>query len=34
MDLESIVRNNMANGYALIDARSKTAQDVILNKVI
>lgn len=33
MDLEDIVRNNVENGYDLIDARSKTAQDVILNKI-
>lgn len=33
MDLEDIVRHNVENGYDLIDARSKTAQDVILNKI-
>lgn len=33
MDLEDIVRNNVENGYDLIDARSKTAQDVILSKI-
>lgn len=33
MDLEDIVRNNIENGYDLIDARSKTAQDVILSKI-
>lgn len=33
MDLEDIVRHNVENGYDLIDARSKTAQDIILNKI-
>lgn len=33
MNLEDIVRYNVENGYDLIDARSKTAQDVILNKI-
>lgn len=33
MDLEDIVRNNVENGYDLIDARSKTAQDVILSEI-
>lgn len=33
MDLEDIIRHNVENGYDLIDARSKTAQDVILNKI-
>ena len=33
MDLEDIVRNNVENGYDLIDARSKTAQGVILSKI-
>lgn len=33
MSLEDIVRHNIENGYDLIDARSKVAQDVILNKI-
>lgn len=33
MNLEDIVRHNVENGYDLIDARSKVAQDVILNKI-
>lgn len=33
MNLEDIVRHNIENGYDLIDARSKVAQDVILNKI-
>lgn len=33
MNLEDIVRYNIENGYDLIDARSKAAQDVILNKI-
>lgn len=33
MNLEDIVRYNIENGYDLIDARSKVAQDVILNKI-
>ena len=33
MNLEEIVRNNVALGYELIDARSKASQDVILNKI-
>lgn len=33
MDLEDIVRHNIENGYELIDARSKVAQDIILSKI-
>lgn len=33
MDLEDIVRHNIENGYDLIDARSKVAQDIILSKI-
>ncbi len=33
MNLEDIVRYNVENGYDLIDARAKTAQDVILNQI-
>lgn len=33
MNLEDIVRHNIENGYDLIDARYKVAQDVILNKI-
>lgn len=33
MNLEDVVRKNVAEGYELIDARSKVAQDVILNKI-
>lgn len=33
MNLEDIVRKNVEEGYELIDARSKVAQNVILNKI-
>lgn len=33
MNLEDIVRHNIENGYDLIDARSKVAQDIILSKI-
>lgn len=33
MNLEDIVRHNIENGYDLIDARSKVAQDIILIKI-
>jgi len=33
VDLEDIVRHNIENGYELIDARSKVAQDIILSKI-
>lgn len=33
MDLEDIVRHNIENGYDLIDARSKVAQNIILSKI-
>lgn len=33
MNLEDIVRRNVENGYDLIDARSKVAQDIILSKI-
>ena len=33
MNLEDIVRNNINVGYELDEARSKAAQDVILNKI-
>lgn len=33
MNLEDIVRSNVEEGYELIDARSKVAQDIILNKI-
>ena len=33
MNLEDIVRKNVEEGYELIDARSKVAQDIILSKI-
>lgn len=33
MNLEDIVRHNIENGYDLIDASSKVAQDIILSKI-
>lgn len=33
MNLEDVVRKNVEEGYELIDARSKAAQDIILNKI-
>ena len=33
MNLEDIVRRNIENGYDLIDAKSKVAQDIILSKI-
>lgn len=33
MNLEDFVRNNVEEGYELIDARSKAVQDIILSKI-